>query len=260
MRARGSTAASSWPISALALTLAVMSPARAADPDARTPRMRAGHGQPQPQSQRWDPPTVSGRDRHRRLQLTLLPIYAALRVPLFGRPQMPVRGGGVQLEGDVLLIDPVWLRLSVAHTVHPVADEYGRDADERIAQTAARGNFQATTAGLGLVYGLDLGRVLPLVEVGAGAMWLRGPEAIADGQQGAACRNDGTCDAGLTCNVAANVCEGGTIPQVHGGVGIDVMLADHWSVGASFRYFALLTAPQAFPIYLTAGARLGVRF
>jgi hypothetical protein len=260
MGARVSSLPSPTVAVALALAATFTTPARAGDPDEETPRMAAPQGQPQPDSRRWDPPTVNDHSRRRRFQLTLLPIYAAFRVPFVGRPDGAVRGGGVQLEGDFHVLDPVWLRLSLSHTAHRLNDEFARDADERIVQTAAKGTLQATAAGFGIVYGLDLGRVLPLVEVGIGGMWLRGPDAVIEGQAGGACRGDGTCDTGLSCAPVESVCRQSTILQAHGGVGVDVLLGEHFSVGASLRYFALLLTPTTFPIYLTTGARFGLRF
>ncbi len=247
----------------VALALAASAPwptAQAGDPDEETPRMAAPDGQPQPDTRRRDLPVTGDNSTRRRFALTVMPVYAAFRVPFLGRPEGATRGGGVQFEADMHLIRPVWLRLSVSHTAHRFNDEFARDADERIVQTAGRGTLQATAVGLGLVYGLDLGRVMPLIEAGVGGLWLRAPDAVADGQLGGACLDNGGCDTGLFCAPADNVCRPSTILQAHGGIGLDVLLGDRWSVGASLRYFALLLTPTTFPIYLTTGARVGLRF
>jgi hypothetical protein len=245
---------------------------RAGDPDAdpapeppprdpnELPFLPEPYGQPRRAEERWNPPTVTGRSDRRRVALTIVPSFASFfRARFLGRPDRPTAGVGLGLEADVHLIDPVWLRVLVSHSVHPVNDEFARNDDEMIVQTAAAGLVQATHAGLGLAYGLDLGRVLPLLEVGVGALWMRSPASVTDGQLGGACLSNGACDTGLVCS-AASTCEVATSFAAHGGIGLDVMLGDRWSAGAAIRYFALIVAPGNFPVYLTVGARLGARF
>jgi hypothetical protein len=222
--------------------------------------MPAPHGQPRRAEQRWNPPTVTGESDRRRVAVTLLPSFASFfRARFLGRPDRPTAGAGAALEVDVHLIDPVWLRALVSHSVHPVSDEFTRNDDGTPVQTAGKGLVQATHAGLGLAYGLDLGRVLPMLDVGVGALWVRSPAAITDGQLGGACLSNGACDTGLVCS-ADTTCQVATSFAAHGGVALDVMLGDRWSAGAGLRYFALIVAPGTFPVYLTISARLGARF
>lgn len=229
------------------------------DPD-ELPFMPAPYGQPRSAERRWNPPTVTGRSDRRRVAITLVPSFASFfRARFLGRPDKPTAGVGVGLQGDVHVIDPVWLRVLVSHSVHPVNDEFTRNDDGIPVQTAAKGLVQATHAGLGVAWGLDLGRVLPLIDVGVGALWIRSPSGVGDGQLGGACLSDGSCDTGLVCSADAT-CQVGTSFSAHGGVGVDIMLGDHWSAGAGLRYFALLAAPGSFPVYLMVGARLGARF
>jgi hypothetical protein len=233
-------------------------PALPPDPDA-IPPMRAPYGQPRHDSHRFRFPSAPVDARDRRIALTVLPMFASFRVPFIGRPAAPIRGGGVGLELDVLMWRPLWLRATVSHTAHRGEDAFTRNDDDALVQTAGRGAIQATHAGLGLAWGLDFGRVLPLVDVGVGALWVRSPKAVAEGQMGGACRSDGSCDTGLRCGIG-NMCRVGTIAEVHIGLAIDVLVARRFSLGAGLRYFALLSAPTNLPLYLTVALRAGIRF
>ena len=251
---------------AFGLALAFGGPAHAtptAEPTPRDPNdappLRAPHGQPRHDSDVWQPPLDDNADRSRRFSISLQPSFAAWRVGLIGRPAVPIRGLGALVEVDVRIWRTLWLRISGSHTVHPVQNHYGRNDEEEIVQTAASGLLQASGASLGLAQAFDLGRFLPMIELGLGALFVRTPDAVQDGQMNGTCRSDGTCDAGLRC-APDNMCRLGMLPAIHGGLGFDVLLGDHWTAGAGLRYYAIATAPGAFPIYLTAVARLGVRW
>jgi hypothetical protein len=232
---------------------------RPADPDASTPRMRAPGGQPQTDDRRVDVDHAGGWSSRRRVQLGILPLYSAYRRAFLGRPAGPIRGGGVGLDVDIELFAPVWLRASASYTAHPVQKEYTVADDESIVLSANAGTIHTAGAGGGIVFAMDLGRVMPILEAGAGIMLVRSPAAAVDGQRGGACIEGGGCDFGLVCS-ADNVCRQGVVPEVHAGAGLDVLLRDRWTLGAMIRYYALLTAPTVFPIYLHAGVRLAVRF
>lgn len=229
------------------------------DPN-EAPRMAAPNGQPQPDSQRRDVDHTSSRSSRRRFMLTTSPLYASFRLPFIGRAQVPVRGGGFGLTAQIPVWRPFGFRADVAHTVHPVADRFVVDEEsEDIDQTAARGNVQATHAGVSATFTMDIGRVIPSLFAGVGALWIRSPPAVVDGQLGGTCRSQGVCDTGLACG-ADNVCRVGTTPQIHGGAAVDVLVLDHLAIGAQVRYFALLSAPTSYPVFLTAGLRASVRF
>jgi hypothetical protein len=215
-------------------------------------------GQPAHHAQRHDIDHTSADSRRRRVVLTVAPAYASFRLPFLGRPQVPARGGGVMLAAQVALWRPLGLRVTAAHTVHPVENAYTRDDDE-IVQTAGAGLVQATHAGLSATYTLDLGRVVTTIDAGGGGMWMRSPTAVQDGQLGAACLPQGVCDTGLACS-AENICRVGLTPQLHAGFALDVLLGDRFAVGGELRYFALLTAPMVYPVYLLAALRASIRF
>lgn len=261
---------SSRPALALALAWTASGPVHAApptvepepreipqDPDAATPRLRAGGGQPATREHRRQLPLVSNRARVRHVALTVSPLYAAFRMAFLGRPRTPLRGGGVAFDVDIALWRPVWLRLGASYSAHPVTAIYATK-DDKVTRAAPGGTMHALDAGGAVVFGMDIGRVMPLLEAGLGVMMLRGPTGVQNGQLGQACASGG-CDVGLVC-AADNVCRQGVLPEAHAGAAIEVQLADHWSLGASIRYFALLRAPSVFPVYLQAALRLGVRF
>ena len=80
----------------------------------------------------------------------------------------------------------------------------------------------------------------------------------AKGQLGQAC-DASQCDAGLTCG-AGNVCRQSVIAELYFGGAVDVLARKHLSFGAQFRYYALLSAPGKFPVFLVGGLRVAVRF
>lgn len=229
-----------------------------ADPN-DAPRMRAPLGQPRTDEHRWSPPFAASDGRSRRVAITLQPMFAAWRIGFIGRPSVPFRGAGAIAELDVRVWRTLWLRASASYSAHPVESIFARDDDDAIVQTAASGVLQSTGVALGAAYAFDLGRFLPLLEIGLGGMFISMPEGVIDGQKNGECRSDGTCDAGLRCG-ADNVCQTGVLPTLHGGIGFDIMLTRHVSAGAGIRYYAVATAPGAFPIYLTGSGRLGLRW
>jgi len=228
------------------------------DPNEAPPLPPPG-GQPPPDALRRDLDHTSGASSRRRVWLTAAPVYASFRLPFLGRPSVPVRGGGFALSAQVPVWRPFGLRVLASHTMHAAFDQYTRNDDEALVQTAARGMVQATHAGLSATYTMDIGRVLTTLDAGAGGMFIRTPDAIQDGQLGATCRPEGVCDTGLTCS-AQNVCRVGLTPHVHGGFAVDVLVGDHFSVGGELRYYALLRTPTNYPVYLVAALRAGLRF
>jgi hypothetical protein len=221
--------------------------------------MRAPDGQLPTDEHKRDVEHAGGWSNRRRVQLALSPLYAAYRMAFLGRPVQAIRGGGVGIDVDVQLVTPVWLRLSASYTAHPVQREYTRDADDALVLSANAGTIHTADVGGGVMFAMDLGRVIPVLEAGLGIMLVRTPAAALDGQRGAACLDGGGCDTGLTC-ASDNVCRQGIIPEAHAGAALEILLRDRWTLGASIRYYALLTAPTVYPIYLQAGLRLAVRF
>jgi len=212
-------------------------------------------------------PPVTPRDSTlRRVQLSVEPLYGDFRripagsAPFSGRPSGPTRGGGIAVEVDLRLVHWLWARLIVSQTVHPVyARSSWNEDDQKLALKAPGGKIRVSHLGFGFAYALDLGKILPLLDLGAGLLAIAQPAGVARGQRGQNCGAADRCDLGLICG-ATDRCEPAALPEVHAGVGLDVLLHDHWAIGAHVRYHALLSAPTEFPVYLTAALRLGLRF
>lgn len=228
------------------------------DPN-EVPLMADPEGQPAQDARRRDVRHVTPASSRRRVVLTAAPAYASFRLPFLGRPQVPARGAGVEVAAQVALWRPLGLRVTASHTVHPLRDEFARNDEGEILQTAGAGLLQATHAGLSATYTLDLGRVVTTLDAGVGGLWMRSPPAIQDGQLGGTCLPQGVCDTGLACS-ADNMCRPGLNPDVHGGFSVDVLLGDRFALGGELRYFALLSAPMVYPVYLLAALRASLRF
>lgn len=233
------------------------------DPQPRDPNeippLAPPNGQPAPNSLRRDVDHASNLKRGHRVMLTAAPLYASFRLPFLGRASVPVRGFGFGLAAQVPVWRPFGLRLSASHSIHPVFDQFVRDDDNSLVQLAHRGTIQATAAGLAATFAMDLGRVTPSLDAGIGALWIRSPEAVQDGQLGGTCLEEGICDTGLSCG-ADSMCSVATTTAVHGGFAVDVLVGDRFAVGSEIRYFALLSAPTSYPVYLMAGIRASLRF
>ncbi len=222
---------------------------------------------PPPNNQvRGKPPRTApdirrGWSARRRFAFTAAPAFASLRLPFQNRPSAArVHGGGLNLEVDAQLHRWIWLRAHGTYSAHRV-DEVRITMEDsgEVVQTAPRGTIRTLGFGAGPVFALDLGRFLPLIEVGLGGLRIATPVGEAKGQRGAACGDGGACDVGLRCS-AANVCEPTIVPDLFFGAAVDVMIRRHVTVGGQFRYYALLPAWSKFPVYLIGTVRVGVRF
>jgi opacity protein-like surface antigen len=222
--------------------------------------MRAPAGQPQTDDRRKDGPWATGASSRRRLALAVTPLFAVYRLAFLGRTPAPVRGGGLAVDLDVLIYQPVSVRVTASYSAHRLQDAYTIDGDNPPKLSARGGTLHTLDFGGAVVFAMDLGRARPLLEAGIGGMMVRTPDAVQDGQRGGVCLDGGGCDVGLACAKSENICRQSVIPRLHAGAGIEVFLSDRWTVGASIRYYALLLAPTVFPVYLQAGLRVGVRF
>ena len=234
------------------------------------PFMRPPNNQPAPTRLRTSPDLRRGYSSVRRVALTVAPIFASFRLPFLCRDSAgscrpdydkPERrhGAGVGAELDVQIIRWLWLRAQGSYSVHPVGATYYIDEEMKTTMVAAAGKISALGFGAGPVVAIDLGRFLPLIEGGIGGLRVATPAGLSKGQMGEACLDGGVCDVGLRCG-AGNTCQQSVIPELYFGGAVDVLVRKHISLGAQFRYTALLSAPGKFPVYLIGALRLGVRF
>ena len=234
------------------------------------PFMRPPNNQPAPTRLRTSPDLRRGYSSVRRVAVTLAPIFASFRLPFLCRDSggscrpgydKPDRrhGAGVGAELDVQIIRWLWLRAQGSYSIHPVGATYYTDEDMKTTVVAAAGKISALGFGAGPVVAIDLGRFLPLIEGGIGGLRVATPPGVSKGQMGEACQDGGVCDVGLRCG-AGNTCQQSVIPELYFGGAIDVLVRKHISLGAQFRYTALLSAPGKFPVYLIGALRLGIRF
>lgn len=230
------------------------------DPDAATPYMRAPGGQPQEDRRRWDGKWATDASSRRRVVLGLSGLFASYRLGFLGRPSKPLRGAGIGTDLDIEIYSPVGIRVSASYTAHRLRDEFDDPEDEPPTLSAREGTLHTVDFGGAVVFAMDIGRARPVLEAGLGAALIRTPVAAIDGQRGGACLSGGGCDVGLVCVAAENVCRQGITPRAHAGAAIEIAVGDRWTIAAMIRYFALLSAPSVFPVYLQAGARVGVRF
>ncbi len=234
------------------------------------PFMRPPNNQPRPMGLRTSPDLRRGYSSIRRIALTIVPVFASFRLPFLCRPTdnctpgagaTPTRqhGAGIGGELDVQVIRWLWLRAQASYSLHPIQDVRVTDDKGNVSVVAPGGTIRALGFGVGPVVALDLGRFIPLIEGGIGALRVATPAGLSDGQMGEACLEGGICDVGLTCG-GDNTCRQGLIADLYFGGAVDVLVRRHLSLGIQIRYHALITAPGKFPVYLIGGLRLGVRF
>ncbi len=231
---------------------------RPIDPD-DVPQMDAPNGQRQPRVSPAVPELTVGFSRSRRVQLTFSTLYAASKLQLLGRPDQVRHGFGFSFETDIQLMRWMWFRAGVSHTVHPMPRTVVLDEDEEPVETATAGMLHATYFSGGLAVAVDLGRFVPLLDVGFGALRAATPLGLFTGQRGLPCNSDGSCDTGLVC-ASSGMCEVSLLPAAHVGVGVDALVRQHLTLGFLVRYYAPVTAIADIPLYLAVSLRAGFRW
>ncbi|RMH00168.1 MAG: hypothetical protein D6705_00925 [Deltaproteobacteria bacterium] len=248
-----------------------------ADGDAPDPATRPFHGDPPgdpyeavpPMAAPFAQPEATARRRladdlarapatRRRIAFSVLPLYAAAVLRLAGRDRFVFHGGGAAAEVDVPIVRNLWLRVFGQVSGHPLRESLEREDDD-VKVTAPSGTLAIYGGTAGLAYALDVSRMMAILDVGLGLSWLRTPKGVRDGQRGMPCSAGGACDPGLACT-AAGICEMRPASMAAAGLSAEWLVGRHASVGITVRYYAFVTNLQAFPVYLVAAARWGIRF
>ena len=165
----------------------------------------------------------------RELQLGLQPVYGITYID-----QRSPSGGGGNLQLSYGITDAVAIQLHGGVTAHPLAE----DTDRMLAA----GLLLTWQASVGVMYALDIVRVVPYFEASVGILGVTTLPA-AKAAAGA------TAGGGTALNAGAEI-----------GLGADYMLNRRWAVGVALRYHAFLTDLGRIPLYLTVGPRVVLRF
>ena len=157
----------------------------------------------------------------RELQLGLQPVYGVTYID-----QRSPSGGGGNMQLSYGITDAIAIQLHGGLTAHPLAADTDKMLDAGLLTT--------WHASAGIVYALDIVRIVPFFEASIGV--LGATTRTAMGQKTA-------------LNVGAEL-----------GLGADYMLNRRWAVGVAVRYHAFLTDLGNIPLYLTVGPRIVLRF
>lgn len=168
----------------------------------------------------WFQPCTAGAEQ-RELQLGLQPVYGITYID-----KRTPSGGGGNLQLSYGITDAVGIQLHGGITDHPLSE----DKDDMLAA----GTLLTWHASLGVVYSLDIVRIVPYFEASIG---LLGVTTMVNGM------------TKTSLNAGAEL-----------GLGGDYMLNRRWAVGVAVRYHAFLTDLGRIPLYLTVGPRVLLRF
>lgn len=160
----------------------------------------------------------------RELALFIEPRYGHLTLDGQG-----ASGGGGTLQGTYGLTDSLALQLTGGALAHPVA----LATEPGAAEMARTGTAVFWNVSAGVVYALDIVRIVPYFEASLGLAGLSGA-----GPEG-----------GTELHLLLSL-----------GVGGDYLINRTWSIGGGLRYGTFLTDPGRAPFYLMVGPRIGARF
>lgn len=147
-------------------------------------------------------------------------------------------GGGGSLHLAYGITDAVGVQLLAGATGHPLSPIEPEDPS---AKADPGGQLVSWHASAGIVYALDVVRIVPFFEANIGVLGLYRSTNPSGNQKSP------TIEHAL--NVGAAL-----------GLGADYLITRRWSVGVAIRYHAFLTDLARIPIYLTVGPRVSLRF
>jgi len=147
-------------------------------------------------------------------------------------------GGGASLHVAYGITDAVGVQLLAGATAHPLSPIEPEDASMK---GDPGGDLASWHASAGVVYALDVVRIVPFFEANIGVLGLYRSSNPSGNQKAP------TIEHAL--NVGASL-----------GLGADYLITRRISVGVALRYHAFLTDLARIPIYLTVGPRVSLRF
>jgi hypothetical protein len=163
--------------------------------------------------------------------------------PVYGLTYLDDRapsGGGGYAHFSYGITDALGIQLLGGLTAHPLPENA---ADTPTDKLLPEGRLLTWQASLGLVYSLDVVRIVPFFEASIGVLGIMQPAPPpAPGQPS-------TKAPELSINASVGV-----------GLGADYLITRRLAVGLAVRYHALITDLSRFPLYLTVGPRLVIRF
>ncbi len=166
----------------------------------------------------------------RELQLALEPMYALVHIAgEQGSQAIQASGGGGVVQLSYGLNDNLYIQLLGGLSAHP-----GIMPPPVAGIAPAQEQLLMWQASVGVLYALDVVRVVPFFEAAVG---LLGVTRLEQGGPQTA------LNAGFSL-----------------GVGGDYLITRRVSAGVALRYFVSLNDPATLPLYLTVGPRLNVRW
>lgn len=161
--------------------------------------------------------------------------------PMYGLTYLEDRsahGGGGTLHLGYGITDAVGVQLLAGATAHPLSPVVPDDPSQKMDPGGQLVTWQASA---GVVYALDVVRIVPFFEANLGVLGLyRRTDPSPTDKMG---------KVEHSINVGAAL-----------GLGADYLVTRRWAVGIAIRYHAFLTDLSRIPIYLTVGPRVLVRF
>ncbi len=146
----------------------------------------------------------------------IMPSYAFVVLGDQAEPE----GGGAGIFLQYGMTDAISLQVMGAWTGHSI------DATEE----DPGGLYSVVSASVGIAYTLDMGRLRPAIDIGAGVLHQQYGDAAA------------------------------TSMSILVGIAADYQLLPWLSVGAAFHYHAFLANPAQYPVYFDAGPRMSWHF
>lgn len=168
-------------------------------------------------------------------QIGLQPAYAIT----YAEQRSPSGGGG-DARIQYSLTDAVGIQAVGGLTAHPLTATAGsEDGDPKLPG----GLLMAWYANLGVVYALDVVRIMPFFEASVGVLGLIARLDPVPGVKAAPALPPSSVHVGVML-----------------GIGADYLVNRRFSVGVGLRYHANLTDLSRLPLHLTVGPRVSLRF